>query len=334
MMRANDERRTPGRRRARQRGRALLAVAALLVFPALISCGKDGDGTSGENAAAEGDAPAAVNRITAFGSVIAAERMEIHLPWAGRVAEVPVWEGQRVTLGDILVVLDASDVDLALEDARLEAESSRGLYEEAASKLDALEVAVLEARQRLERNLQLGNGGSVSAQALATIQAEVDGLVFDRDAASWALKAQDGAVDRAEGAYRRLLEKSAESHVRDNALVCPFERGIVAEVALRAGAEASAGDLAVVLHDEGSLLVEADLPEEFVRDVPAGSPASVVPIADPERSYAGTVVELAGSARMVNGENVVKARIRLDERDGFLREGFNVDVDIEPAARP
>jgi len=38
---------------------------------------------------------------------------------------------------------------------------------------------------------------------------------------------------------------------------------------------------------------------------------------------------MAGLARLVNGENVVKTRIRLDDVDGFLRDGFNVDVEIE-----
>ena len=76
--------------------------------------------------------------------------------------------------------------------------------------------------------------------------------------------------------------------------------------------------------------MEADLPEEFVRDVRHGAKATITPVADPGRSYTGEVVELAGLARLINGETVVKTRIQLDSADDFLREGFNVDVLIDP----
>ena len=69
---------------------------------------------------------------------------------------------------------------------------------------------------------------------------------------------------------------------------------------------------------------KADLPDEFVRDVSAGDAAAVIPVADPDRSYAGL-------ARLVNGENVVKIRVSLESPDDFLREGFNMDVEIRPA---
>jgi len=54
-----------------------------------------------------------------------------------------------------------------------------------------------------------------------------------------------------------------------------------------------------------------------------------LPVIGTFRTYGGTVEGMAGLARLVNGENVVKTRIRLDDVDGFLRDGFNVDVEIE-----
>lgn len=309
---------------------ALRLLLAAAVLTALLSCGDRKNGVTDTDGTETAETESAVSTITAYGTVIAAQRQEIHLPWSCRIVEIPVWEGQRVEKGDLLAVLDSGDLDTALENARLEAESARGLYEESASRLAALDVALAESADRLERNLRLSDSGSVSAQEIASLQAEHDGLVHDRSAASWALQARENDADRSESAYRRLLERGADSHLVGNALVSPFDSAVVAEIAVRPGAEAGAGELAMVLHDEASLMVVADLSEEFVRDVSAGSRVTVVPIADPERSYAGTVIELAGIARLVSGENTVKTRIRLDEKDGFLREGFNVDVEITP----
>ena len=318
MMKTEQSRRRPGT--------ILLLVTGLLAA----GCGgRNSDEEAGSAVEGAGSSqPASI--ITAFGTVVAADRQEIRLPWDCRVPDIPVWEGQRVEKGDLLAVLDSDDLDTALEDARLGAESARGLYEEAAARLAALDVSLTEAADRLERNMSLRDSGSVSQQELATLKAEYDGLVFDRAAAEWALKSRQNDADRARSAYRRLLERSEESYLSGNSLISPFDAAVVAEISLRPGAQAEAGELIMVLHDEASLMVEADLSEEFVRDVSSGAGVTIIPIADPERSYAGTVLELAGVARLVNGENTVKTRIRLDEQDGFLREGFNVDVEIRP----
>ena len=305
----------------------LILIGGLLAA----GCGNTRD-KADDGAAVDGEESAsATSTITAFGTVVAADWQEIRLPWTCRILDISVWEGQRVQKGDLLAILDSGDLDTAIEDARLAAESARGLYEESAARLAALDVSLAEAADRLERNMSLRDSGSVSEQDLATIKAEYDGLVYDRSAAEWALMSRSNDADRARTAYQRLLERSEDSYFSENELVCPFDAAVVAEIAIRPGAEAEAGDLVMVLHDEASLMVEADLSEEFVRDVESGAEVTIIPIADPERSYAGTVMELAGLARLVNGENTVRTRIRLDERDGFLREGFNVDVEINPA---
>lgn len=269
--------------------------------------------------------------IIAFGMVIAADRFEVHLPWAGRIAEIPVWVGKRVVRGDVLAVLDSDDQFIALEAGRLTVLSARGRLEEASSRLSSLEVSMTDAAERLDRIQRLVDGGSVSEQELSSLQAEYDALVHDRNASSWAYSVRKGEADQAEDEYERLIKRTSEPQLDENLLVCPVDRAVVAEILQRPGSEVETGTLVMVLHDTASLVVEADLPEEFVRDVNVGDAAVVIPVADPERSYAGIIIELAGLAKLVNGENVVKTRVSLESPDDFLREGFNVDVEIRPA---
>lgn len=301
----------------------LIGLIPLFIF----GCGgKKDDTPSGAEAGI--DDSTGTDAILAFGTVVASDQLEIHLPWDGRISEIPVWEGQSVVRGDILAVLDENDRNLALESARLTSESARARTEEASSRLGSLEVSVGEAAGRLERTRKLVDGGSVSAQTLSSLQAEYDALVYDRDASRWTLAVARGEAEKAEAEERRLSERIHGEHFELNRLICPFRYAVVAEVSRRPGAELEAGDLLMVLHDTESLIVEADLPEEFVRDISIGSPSEITPVADPERSYSGTVIEIAGLAVLENGENVVKTRISLKNRDGFLREGFNVDVEI------
>ena len=307
--------------------RFILPAAAVLVFGLFASCSGRNDSAAGSAPGVEGEETDS-ETIMAFGTVVATASREIHLPWTGQIVEIPVWEGQRVSNGDVLAVLDAGDLTAAIDDVRLAVETAQGEYQESVSKLAALDVQLAEAADRLDRNL--GSSGAVSQQELSSLQADYDALVHNRNAAEWVLKNCRNGVERAESSYHRLVERSHAAYMDANTIICPFDSAVITEIALSTGTEAESGDLAMVLHDEGSLMVEADLSEEFIRDVDPGDSADVIPIADPERSYSGTVVELAGLARLVNGENTVKIRIRLDEQDGFLREGFNVDVEIDP----
>jgi multidrug resistance efflux pump len=307
----------------------------LLFIPVAIIIALLATGCGGGKAEKEIDGPSIEygessesSSILAFGSVVATNINEIHLPWTGRIVEIPVWVGKSVVLGDLLAVFDENDRVLALEVSRLNAASALSRLEEASSQLGSLEVTVTEAAGRLERTRRLVDGGSVSAQDLSSLQAEYDTLVHDRDASRWVLAARRGEAEGAAAEEQRVLERSSEAYLDGNRIICPFNEAIVAEIVLRSGAEAESGSLLMVLHDNESLLVEADLPEEFIRDVEIGNQATIIPVADPDRSYTGTVIEIAGLASLVNGENVVKIRIRLDERDGFLREGFNVDAEI------
>jgi multidrug resistance efflux pump len=272
--------------------------------------------------------------ITAFGTVIAPGWREIQLPWSCRIVEIPVWEGDLVQRGETLIVLDAADFAYALENARLAAAAAGNRSEEAASQLASLEVQLAEVTSRRDRIKGLMDGGSVATQELDKVEAELEALQHERDAAAWALEAKRSETESLNKEYRRMQDQAGADHIDENRLVCPVETAVVAEILVSPGAEAEAGVSLLVLHDQSSLVVEADLPEEFVRDVSKGVEATVIPVADPDRSYTGRVTELAGRAKMINGETIIKIRVRLEEPDEFLREGFNVDVVINPEAEP
>ena len=82
------------------------------------------------------------------------------------------------------------------------------------------------------------------------------------------------------------------------------------------------------LVDLGSLIIEADVPEEFIRDVRLGAPVTIIPLADPTRESYGTVRQIAGMAVNRSGETIVPVQVSIDDDRGYLLPNFNVDVTI------
>jgi multidrug resistance efflux pump len=76
-------------------------------------------------------------------------------------------------------------------------------------------------------------------------------------------------------------------------------------------------------------VVEANIFEEFIKDVEIGAKVTIVPIADKNKKYQGEVIGISAKAVKQNGDTVVPIQISLVHNDAFLMPNFNVDVFIE-----
>ncbi len=77
-----------------------------------------------------------------------------------------------------------------------------------------------------------------------------------------------------------------------------------------------------------NIIVKADIPEEFIKDVNMGSKAIIVPLADKTKKYKGSIIKIDSRAIYKNGETIVPVEISIDNMDDFLLPNFNVDVTI------
>ena len=121
-------------------------VAVLLIFSALIAAcltaptpafAQTGDGTSSPLPAVE--------TVNAVGMVELLERHQVVLETGGIVEAVAVKVGDQVDAGDLLVTLDTTALEDAVERAELNLESARIALEELTKEPEASDVAVAEA---------------------------------------------------------------------------------------------------------------------------------------------------------------------------------------------
>ncbi len=125
-----------------------------------------------------------------------------------------------------------------------------------------------------------------------------------------------------------MKQKLGKSYIRSGSIVCDIADGVVYDIGYVQGDSVSHEKKLLSIMDLDSTIVEANIPEEFIKDINVGAAAEITPQADKSRKYTGKVLSISDKAVLKNGETTVPVRISIDNRDDFLLPDFNVDVSI------
>ena len=295
------------------------------------------------------------NRIRLYGNVeIRQVLLGFRVP--GRIEAIYREEGERVTSGDLLGILDPVPY-------RIKRSEARGAMLQAKAALDKLhrgfrteEVREAKARRdRVRASLDLaekdyGRISNLFARK-AVAKSDLDRAASQRSALRAELAAAENAlalvregyrredIEAAEAAYEtasaRLAE--AENALSDTELRSPAEGTILTRVS-EPGTVVGAGQVVYALALERPIQVRAYIPEPQLGRVRVGMPARIVTDSSPE-PIEGTLTFISPTAeftpKQVQTEDlrtdlVYRARILVeDDRDGRLKNGMPVTVLME-----
>lgn len=320
-------------------------VLALLATLTLTACSS----ANGETEVEEVDLSAVSQQVEAFGRVNVSEEMSVSLDVSARVAEVMVKDGQQVMAGEPVLALDLTDFQYQTEDLKGELAVAQAEVRAQAAELgqetDRLakdlafaEEELAQSQKDLETRLALQEAGAISQEEVDQYRRETASREKQVQDLSLRLNQQSGIqqltigrekVAALEGRLQRMEERLNQFFLEEQHILCPYDRGAVVNLELKEGDRVDAGQRLLRFINLDTLVVEADVLEEFIRDVHIGSKVTLVPAADRSRSYEGKVTVISDTAFVINNETVVPVTISLENPDTFLRPNFNVDVFIE-----
>lgn len=239
--------------------------------------------------------------LTASGYVVARTRATVAAEVTGRVIEVRVEEGQAVTKGQVLAILDGS---LAAVDAA----SSQARAASAQAALNSAQVQYAQAQRDLARAETLSKTGYVSEASLQ----------------STALRARVAAAQEALS-HAQLVAARSESN-RSQVQLSKYEirspfTGIVIDKAAQPGeiiSPLSAGGgftrtgICTIV-DMDSLEIEVDVNEAYIGRVSVGQKVDAVLDAFPDTVLAARVIAKIPTAS--RDKATVRVRIGFDTKD-------------------
>ena len=250
--------------------------------------------------------------LVATGYVVAQVKAAVASKGSGRLEVLKVEEGDKVKEGDVLAVLENSDIRADLDLARA------GLK---AAKADSVEAGINFNRQK-----ELIKTG-------ATTQDQVDAATaaFDRAAANMDV--------------RRAGVRSSEVAMENTIIRAPFDGTVLTKnadvgemVAPFASASSSKGAV-VTLADMSTLVVEADVSESNIYKVKPNQPCEIVLDAYPNVKYQGFVKKIVPTADRSRATVMTKVAFKnvddkvlpeMSARVNFLAEAKSETTNVVP----
>lgn len=209
---------------------------------------------------------------------------------SGRVGQVLVDQGDRVTKGQLLVTLDDGDLRRQVEMAKAEIAATKAGIDRSGAEIARAEAAAVEARASHVRVATLQRQGIMSADDLgkATLAKDVAEAELRR---SRLYKVE----------LQRLEHKAVETlgytqeRLADTEIVSPFDALIVRR-SREPGDVVVPGTSILQVISTDQMWVSAWVDESALASLAVGQPARVVFRSEPKKAYAGRVARLPPSA--------------------------------------
>ena len=342
---------------ARGRSRLPFAVVLVLVIGVAVALVVANGGFRGGGSGGASPAPSTPGVVPSDSGVVAEGRAlpvqtaELSSAALGRVAQIPVKEGNHVQAGAALLQLDtaAADADVASAQASQTsataavagAESS---LQQAGANVDAARASVNQAlasrRAAVAARDEVPSGASsaVKRQADAEVDQATAAVAVSRaqlDAARAAADGAQAAVSEAQwGEQRAEAAVAAAEAARDQLSVTAPFAGTVISVDAAVGDLVQPGAVVVRLADlSGWRFETTDLSESNIARVAVGQPVSVSVDGLPGQDIAATVESVGGFGSSSQGDIVfrVLAAPTGAVPDG-LRWNMTVTLDIDTGA--
>ncbi len=301
-----------------------------LLLPLLCACGEKIDpGNTEPVSAGTVKAETAVAEIStqpivyeALGTVTARNSSTLSGKIMGTVKAVNAKEGDAVKQGDVLVVLDARQVDAGLQQAEAGLSEARRAESAAVSARDAARAGAKLAESTYKRYQQLIKENSATRQEFDEVEARYRQAQAGLAQAEAMVAAAKSRVQQAEAAT-----SSAGVSQKDATILAPYD-GIITAKMIEPGDLAAPGTPFLTIEKEGGFQADLLVPEYHVQAVRADQEVevSIPALGD---TLKGTVKTIVPSADRMSRSFMVKVLLpENDPKNSLLRSGMFARVSI------
>ncbi len=259
--------------------------------------------------------PATVTRsLDATGTVMAFDLLPILPKSPGlQIQQVLVDEGDRVSAGQVLVVLDDSLVRAQISEGQAQLDSARSRVQQQQAALAQTRASLAEAESNLQRYQGLSEDGAVSRQTFDTY---VTAATTQREA----VRVAESNVSSAQAEVRSQQARIQQLETQlEQTLVRSPADGVIAERLARVGNVTSSSEQLFTLIRDRLLELQVRVPETQLPQISPGASAQISSDADPRIRLQGQVREIAPTV----DPQTRQATVRIDLPDSdLLRPGM------------
>lgn len=233
------------------------------------------------------------NALELTGSIEAVQIAVVSAKSAGRVIEIRVENGARVSAGDILIKLEDTDYTIQLA-------ASQAILDKAVTNLTSL-------TQDYNRGKALFQAGAISQKAMDDLENGLNAARAD--------------VAAAEASVANAREELAGTIMR-----APIS-GLVANRNVKRGQMLAAGTPVLLVEDLAEVFVLVKVGQKDLDYIKTGLDCSVMVDTYPDRKFAGQVLAINPAAEA--GSRVFECKVKVKNPDDLLKPGMFARVSIK-----
>lgn len=288
-------------------------------------------------------------QVTALGTIYARDTAQVAPKISAQIKQMPRWQNRVVHAGDVIAVLEASDLQAqrneaaaALNEARASAQSvttgtiPQNNAQDQKTLRDA-RAAVANARAIYERRLALYQKNGIALKDLEASRFDLTKAEDDLRLAEQTVALRTASLNPNDRAQAAARVNQAEQHLGtlDAQLAYATVRapitGVVTEQALYEGSFVAAGTTLVTIADIGEVIVKAPFADTVAAQLQVGETAAVLPTDLSGEQMTGQVALISRAADPAN--RTVEVWVTLANAAGRLRANGAAQVTVSTNAK-
>ena len=143
------------------------------------------------------------------------------------------------------------------------------------------------------------------------------------------IKIQNEKIATLEEDFKQMKDKINKGYIKQNEIISDMDNGVVYDISYVQGNRFDVSKKLLSLLDLNSLVIQADVAEDFIKDVKLGADVIIIPQMDKAKEYKGKVTSISNKAIKKDGETDIPVEISIENKDDFLVADSNVDVIIQ-----
>ncbi len=269
------------------------------------------------------EAASITRSLAATGTVAAYDLIPV-LPKAPglQLQQVRVDEGDRVSAGQVLAVLDSSVIQAQISQAEAEIASRQAEVRQRQASLAQAKARLADAESNLRRYQELAAAGAVSQQ-------ERDTRVTNTATAREAVRVAEADVGSAQAnvASERARLQQLQAQLEQTLVRAPAS-GLVAQRIARVGNITSGADQLFSIIRDGLLELQVKVPETQLAQVQVGAPVQISSDSDSRIRFQGRVRDIAPLVDAQSRQATVRINLPNSE---LLRPGMFLKASLVSA---
>lgn len=277
--------------------------------------------------------------VSASGKIQPKRLVQISADTPGRVVNLAVAEGDRVTVGQFLLQIDPKSLSTRVASGTASLQAATASLEQMRQSIETTRVQLQQAQQNLARQQDLWKQQLTTREALEKATNDVKTAESTLSEREKSVSAQASRIqqERAnlDSSRYDLSKQRIESPINGIVTRRNIQEGETAVV----GTMNNAGTVLLTLADMGVIQAEVEVDETNVPNVQLGQPATITIDALPDRTFKGHVAEIGNSPIQTTAAAAgtqatnFKVVVIIDEPVPEVRPGFTCTADITTATR-